>query len=59
MKMETAHRHQRLIRAVYPNGNNKRGYHMLLTTQDANRFAISYWLTRWASKLMPQKLAGY
>jgi len=60
MKMETAQRHQkRLIRAVYPNGTDKRGYHSLLTMQDAKQLAIPYWLTKWIGKLTPQKLAGY
>jgi len=60
MKMETAQRHQkRLIRAVYPNGSHKRGYHILLTMQDAKQFAMPYWLTKWAGNLTPQKLEGY
>jgi hypothetical protein len=60
MKMETAQRHQkRLIRAVYPNGSDKRGYHIVLTMQDAKRFTIPYWLAKWAGKFMPQPLPGY
>jgi len=60
MKMETAQRQQRrLIRAVYPNGSDKRGYHTLLTMQDAKLFAIPYWLTKWTGKLTLQKLGGY
>jgi len=60
MKMETAQTHQkRLIRAVYPNGSGKPGYHIVLTMQDAKRFAIPYWLAKWAGKLMPQALTGY
>jgi hypothetical protein len=60
MKMETAQRRQkRLIRAVYANGSNKRGYHVVLTTQDARRFATPYWLTKWVGKLTPQTLTGY
>jgi hypothetical protein len=60
MKMKTAQRHQKkLIRAVYPNGSYKRGYHVVLTMQDAKRFAIPYWLTKWAGKLTPQALGGY
>jgi hypothetical protein len=59
MKMETAQRHQKkLIRAVYPNGSDRRGYHIVLTMQDAKRFAIPYWLTMWAGKLTPQTLGG-
>ena len=47
MKVKTAQRHQKkLIRAVYPNGSYKRGYHVVLTMQDAKRFAIPYWLTK-------------
>jgi hypothetical protein len=60
MKMETAQtRQKRLIRAVYPNGSDKRGYHIVLTMQDAKPFAIPYWLAKWAGKLMPQTLTGY
>jgi hypothetical protein len=60
MKMETAQRHhKRLIRAVYLNGSYKRGYHMVLTMQDAKRFAIPYWVTKWADKLTPQTLGSY
>ena len=59
MKMKTAQRRQKLIRAVYPNDNYKRGYHMVLTMQDAKRFAIPYWLTKWAVKLTPQTLGSY
>jgi hypothetical protein len=58
MKMETAQRHQkRPIRAVYPNGSDKRGYHVVLTMQDAKRFAIPYWLTKWVGKLANHKAA--
>ena len=58
--METAQRHhKRLIRAVYPNGSYKRGYHMVLTMQDAKRFAIPYWVRKWADKLTPQTLGSY
>jgi hypothetical protein len=58
--METAQRHQkRLIRAVYPNGSDKRGYHVVLTMQDPKWFAIPNWLAKWAGKLRPQKLGGY
>jgi len=58
--METAQRHPRkLIRAVYPNGSGKRGYHSLLAMQDAKQFAIPFWLMKWAGKLTPQKLGGY
>jgi hypothetical protein len=59
MKMETAQRHQkRLIRAVYSNGSDKRGYHIVSTMQDAKRFTIPYWLAKWAGKFMPQPLTG-
>ena len=57
MKMETVQRHQkRLVRAVYPNGDDKRGYHMVLTKQDIDWFSIPYWLTKWACKRIPQTL---
>ena len=60
MKMETAQKHQkRLIRAIYPNGSDQRGYHVVLAMQDSKRFAISDWLTKWAGKLTPQTLGGY
>ena len=60
MKMKTTRRNQkRLIRAVYPNGSYKRGYHIVLNMQDAKRFAIPYWLTKWAGKLTPQTLEAY
>ena len=53
-------RHQkRVIRSVYPNGNDKRGYHMVSTKQDAERFSIPLWLTKWPGKLTPQTLGGY
>jgi hypothetical protein len=59
MKMEAAQRrHKRLISAVYPNGSDKRGYHIVLIMQDAKRFAIPYWLTKWAGKLTPQTSGG-
>jgi len=58
--METMERHQkRVIRSVYPNGNDKRGYHMVSTKQDAERFSIPLWLTKWPGKLTPQTLGGY
>jgi len=60
MKMETAQRHRKkLIRAVYPNGGDKRGYRVVLTMWDAKRFAIPYWLTKWADKLRPVKSGAY
>ena len=53
--MKIAQRHQKkVIRAVYPNSGDKRGYHIVLTMQDAKRFAIPYWLTKWAGKLTPR-----
>jgi hypothetical protein len=60
MKMETAQRHQkRLIRAAYPNGSDKPGYRIVLTMHDAKRFAIPFWVTKWADKLTPQTLEAY
>ena len=60
MKMETAQRHQKkVIRAVYPNGSYKRGYHIVLTMPDAKRFETSNCLTKWAGKLTLQTLGGY
>ena len=60
MKMETAQGHQkRLIRAAYPNGSDKPGYHIVLTMHDAKRFAIPYGVTKWADKLTPQTLGSY
>jgi hypothetical protein len=54
MKMETGQKHQkRLGRAVYPNGTDKRGYQVVLAMQDAKRFAIPHWLTKWAGRLTP------
>ena len=58
--MEIAQRHKkRLIRAVYPTGSDKRGYHIVLTMWDAKRFAIPYWLTTWVGTLTPLKSGGY
>jgi hypothetical protein len=55
--METAQRHpKRLIRAAYPNGSDKPGYRIVLTMQDAKRFAIQCWVRKWADKLTPQTL---
>ena len=49
MKMEIAQRpKKRLIRAVYPNGSEKRGYHIVLTMQNAKPLAVPRWLTKWA-----------
>jgi hypothetical protein len=45
---------KRLIRAVYPNGSDKRGYHIILTMQNAKPLAIPHWLTKWAGNVMPQ-----
>ena len=60
MKMKTTQRHQKkTIRAVYPHSGDKRGYHTVLTMQDAKRFPILYWLTKWAGKLTPQTLDAY
>ena len=58
--MRTVPRHQkRLIRAVYPNGRDKRGYRIFFTMRAAKQFATPDWLTRWAGKLTPQRLGGY
>jgi len=55
MKMKTAQRDQkRLIRAVYPNGSEKRGYHVILTTQNAKPLSVPRWLTKWAGNVTPQ-----
>lgn len=50
---------KRLIRAAYPNGSDKPGYHIVLTMQDAKRFAIPFRVTDWAAKLTPQPLEAY
>lgn len=59
IKMKTAQRHQkRLIRAVYPNGSDKRGYRVVSRMQDAKPFAVPHWLTKWAGNVTPQTLGG-
>jgi len=58
--MKTTRRHQkRLIRAVYPNGREKRGYHIILTMQNAKPSALRHWLTKWAGNVTPQAFASY
>jgi hypothetical protein len=60
MKTETAQKRQtRLIRAVYPNGSDKRGYHVVLTMLGAKQFEIPNWLTKWAGKFTLQTSGGY
>ena len=60
MKMNTAQRHQkRLIRAVYPNGSEKRGYHIVVIMQNAKPLAVSNWLTKWVGTVMPQTFGSY
>jgi len=60
MKMKTAQRHQkRLIRAVYPNGSEKRGYHIILTIQNAKPLAVPRWLTALAGNVTAQTFASY
>jgi hypothetical protein len=60
MKTETAERRQkRLIRAVYPNGSDERGYHVVFTMLGAKQVEIPNWLTRWAGKFAPQTSGGY
>ena len=60
MKMKTTQRHQkRPIRAVYPNGSDKRGYRVVLSTHNAKPFAIPHWLAKWAGNATPQILGGY
>jgi hypothetical protein len=60
MKMNIAQRHQkRLIRAVYPNGSEKRGYHIVVTMQNAKPLAVSNWLTKWVGTVMPQTFGSY
>ena len=58
--MKTAQRHQkRLIRAVYPNGRDKRGYHIILTMQNVKPLAVSQWLTKWAGNVTPLTFGSY
>ena len=58
--MKTGQRHQkRLIRAVYPNGSEKRGYHIVSTNQNARPFAGLTWLTKWAGNVMPKTIGLY
>ena len=60
MKMKTAQRNQkRLIRAVYPNGSNKRGYHIILTMQNAKPLSVPRWLTKLAGNITPETLGSY
>jgi hypothetical protein len=60
MKIETAQTHpRRLIRAVYPNGGDKRGYRIVLTMQKCKAVFVPSWLAKWADKLTPQTLGGY
>jgi len=60
MKMKTAQKHQKkLIRAVYPNAREKRGYHVILTMQNAKPLAVPHWLTKWTASVTPQAFASY
>lgn len=60
MKMKTAQRHQKKpIRAVYPNGSDRRGYHTILTMQNAKPLALPHWLTMWAANVTPQTFGSY
>jgi hypothetical protein len=53
--MKTAQKHpKRLIRAVYPNGNDERGYHIVLTMQNAKPLAVPNWSTKWVRSVLPQ-----
>jgi hypothetical protein len=58
--MKTVQRHpKRLIRAVYPDGSDKRGYHIILTMQNAKSLAIPHWLTKWVGNVTPQTFGSY
>jgi len=58
--MKTAQKHQKkLIRAVYPNAREKRGYHVILTMQNAKPLAVPHWLTKWTGSITPQAFASY
>jgi hypothetical protein len=60
MKMKAEHKHKkRIIRAVYPNGSDQRGYQVVLSTQIANPFMVPHWLTKWAGNVTLQTLGGY
>jgi hypothetical protein len=60
MKIETAQTHpKRLIRAVYPNGGDKRGYRIVLTMQKCKAVFVSYSLTKWVNRFTPDTLGGY
>jgi hypothetical protein len=52
--MKTTQRHpKKLIRAVYPNGSDQRGYHIILTMQNAKPLTVPPWLTKWTG-IAPQ-----
>jgi hypothetical protein len=60
MKMKTGQRHQkRLIRAVYPNGSETRGYHIILSIQNAKPLPVPRWLTNLAGNVTAQTFASY
>jgi hypothetical protein len=60
MKIETAQTHpKRLIRAVYPNGGDKRGYRIVLTMQKCKAVFVSYSLAKWVNRFTPDTLGGY
>ncbi|HEX3421276.1 MAG TPA: hypothetical protein VHT01_08605 [Candidatus Udaeobacter sp.] len=60
MKIETAQTQpKKLIRAVYPNGGDKRGYRIVLTMQKCKAAFASCSLTKWIDKFTPHILGGY
>jgi len=50
---------KRFIRAAYPNGRGKRGYHIILTMQNAKPLAVPRWLAKWADYVTPQTFGSY
>jgi hypothetical protein len=48
--MKHSPKHRR-IRAVFPNGENKRGYRVVFIMHNPNPFAIPHWLTKWSGNV--------
>lgn len=54
--MKHSPKQHRRIRAVYPNGENKRGYRVVFIMDDPKLLAIPRWLTKWPGNVMFQTL---
>jgi hypothetical protein len=57
-QMKDSPKQHKHIRAVYPNGGDKRGYRVVFAMPNAEPFTLPYWLAKAGDNIAPQRLSA-